>query len=260
MNSPHDIERINFLRTKILKAAFNSKEGHIASSFSILDLLYCFYVLLPKISMINFTKDDIFVLSKGHASLAIYAVLEESGIINSSWVENFCKWNSDFGGHPDVKKIREVNASTGSLGHGLPISIGKIFAKRILNKPGKIYCLIGDGELNEGSNWESMLIASHHKMHELTLIVDLNYSNNRSINLGNIQSKFESFGFIVKTINGHVHQEILESYLLKDSDKPVVIIANTIKGYGIKTMENNPEWHHAVPTIDQLNQFISELA
>ena len=113
--------------------------------------------------------------------------------------------------------------------------------------------------MNEGTNWESLLLASHHKMHELTLIVDFNNSNNRSINLGNIQSKFESFGFNVKTIDGHIHQDILESCLSKDSDKPVVIIANTIKGYGIKIMENNPEWHHAVPSIEQLNQFISEL-
>ena len=255
-----DLNRLQVLRTKILKACAYSNEGHIPSAFSILDILYCLYIILPRMSELSFKENDFFILSKGHASLALYAILEEAKIINSDWLTTFGDFNSSFGGHPDMKKIPGVGASTGSLGHGLPITIGKVLAKRALNISSRAYCLIGDGELNEGSCWESLLLASHHNMHELTVIVDCNGSGDRALNLHSLESKFISFGFNVKKVNGHSHEEIIESFLSPNKNKPLAIIAQTIKGYGVSEFENNPAWHHAVPSQNQLDKFIQELS
>jgi transketolase len=259
MNQSHDSERLNVMRSKILTAATKGQEGHIPSSLSILDILYCLYIVLPKISRVNLQKNDIFILSKGHASLALYAVLEEAKIIDDTWIDTFGSFSSKFGGHPDRNKISGVAASTGSLGHGLPFSIGKVLANRLINREFSIFCLIGDGELNEGSNWESLLLAAHYKMHELTLIIDLNHSTDRALSLGDIESKFRAFGFHVETINGHSHAEITKSLQTKKRNCPTAIIAETIKGYGVPAMENNPAWHHAIPTPDQTLEMIRML-
>jgi transketolase len=259
MNLSNDSERLNVMRSKILTAATKAQEGHIPSSLSILDILYCLYILLPKNSSINLQKNDMFILSKGHASLALYAVLEEAKIIDDTWIDTFGSFFSKFGGHPDRNKISGVAASTGSLGHGLPFSIGKVFANRLIKREFRVFCLVGDGELNEGSNWESLLLAAHYKMHEFTLIIDLNHSTERALSLGDIQSKLRAFGFYVETINGHSHTEITKSLQTKKRNCPTAIIAETIKGYGVPAMENNPAWHHAIPTPDQTLEMIRML-
>jgi transketolase len=254
-----DTDRLNNLRVKILKAAVNSGEGHIPSSLSILDILYCIYILLPKVSNVNFREDDFFVLSKGHAALALYAVLEEAGFIDSDWETTFCNFTSKFGGHPDMNKITGVEASTGSLGHGLPITLGKILAKRILGIKCRAICLVGDGELNEGTIWESLMLAAHHNMEELTIVIDSNGSGDRAVRLDSLESKFKAFNFDVTNINGHAHIEIVSSLMRKQENKPHVIIAQTIKGYGILEMENNPAWHHAVPNKSEIEKFTTGL-
>lgn len=259
MNQIEDDKQIRELKSKIILAAKHADEGHIPSAYSILDILYCLYILLPRVSNIDFRKEDVFVLSKGHASLALYAILEQALFIGPEWAETFGDFNSEFGGHPDMCKISGVSASTGSLGHGLPFAIGKVLAKRINRKKSKIFCLIGDGELNEGTIWESLLLASHHKLSELTLIVDSNKTSERALALGNIESKLESFDFLVKRIDGHSHNSILEGLTNFSNTKPIALIAQTIKGFGIKEMENNPAWHHAVPSEDELDRFLIEL-
>ena len=258
-NDVFDFQRLQALRIKILKACAHSNEGHVPSAFSILDILYSLYILLPKKSNINFTKNDFFVLSKGHAALALYAILEEANIIGPEWVDTFGDFESNFGGHPDMNKIPGVKASTGSLGHGLPITLGKILAKRTKNFDFRAYCLIGDGELNEGSIWESLMLASHHSMKELTVIIDSNTSSNRALNLGSLESKFDSLGFDTKNIDGHSHKELISGFTNFHAHKPTAVIAHTIKGHGISEMENNPAWHHAAPTQEQLRTFIKDL-
>jgi transketolase len=254
-----DFQKLQALRIKILKACSHSNEGHVPSAFSILDILYSLYILLPKTSNIDFTKNDIFVLSKGHAALALYAILEEANIIGSEWVDTFGDFESNFGGHPDMNKIPGVRASTGSLGHGLPITLGKILAKRTKKIEFRAYCLIGDGELNEGSIWESLMLASHHSMKELTVIIDSNRSGDRALNLGSLESKFNSLGFDTKNVDGHSHKDLVSSFTNFHDYKPTAVIAQTIKGYGISELENNPAWHHAAPTQEQLATFIKDL-
>lgn len=250
------IETLKSMRIDILEASSRSHEGHVPSAYSVLEIIYSIYLG-------NWNKDKSvdfdFVLSKGHGSLALYATLERAGYIGPEWKSSFAQFESDFGGHPDMNKINGVSASTGSLGHGLPIALGKAFAYRINNKNKKIFCLVGDGELNEGSIWESMLLASHHSMHELVVILDYNHSTDRALGIGDVRNKFEAFGYQTFEVDGN-NLDALDSILENSKGKTLTaIIANTIKGYGLKTMENNPAWHHLSPKDDQLNELKSEI-
>lgn len=248
-------EEFKQMRRDIIRASFIAGEGHIASAFSILEIVESIYTNFQ----INGEGKDRFVLSKGHASLAIYAVLSKHKLIDRHWVEEFCKFDSDFGGHPDALKIPEIVNSSGSLGHGLPLAVGMAIAKKAKREEGNVIVLVGDGELNEGSNWESMFVASHHNLDNLNIIVDFNHSGDRAISLGKLRTKFESFGFDVLEVEGHESNSISQT-ILRKSNLVKVTIANTVKGYGLKEMQNNPEWHHKAPDKAKFEEFMEELA
>jgi len=236
---------------QIVELSNKSKEGHIASSLSILDILYILYRdFIYKEAKKN--SSNRFILSKGHASLAYYVILNEFNLLEEP-LENFCKFDSLLGGHPS-DKLNAVEASTGSLGHGFPFAVGIAFAQKILKSSVHTYVIIGDGESNEGTIWESALLASNHNLDNLTCILDYNHSNDRALKLGNLVLKFESFGWHVLEINGHNHHEILKALNFRN-EKPIMIIANTIKGNGIPAMENNPAWHHKSPSEVEFNEF-----
>jgi transketolase len=234
---------------RIIDIAYKAKEGHIASSLSVLDILY---VLYDKI----LNNEHHFILSKGHASLGLYVILEHFNLLEEN-LEDFCKMNGKLGGHPN-NKIKNIEASTGSLGHGLPIAVGMAMGEKIKKTNKKTFVIIGDGELNEGTNWESALLASNHNLNNLICILDYNHSNDRALKLDNVKDKFNSFNWNVIEINGHSHEEI-NNALNFISDKPLLIIGNTIKGNGIAFMENNPEWHHKAPNQEEYNQIKIEL-
>ena len=247
------------LRRQILKASSHSKEGHVPSAFSILEILYVIYVVIPSKHNLVMEKDYDFILSKGHGSLALYAVLNAAGTINDDWVIEFCKENSKYGGHPDKQKIPGVVASTGSLGHGLPIAVGRVLANRNKSRRQRSYCLVGDGELNEGSNWESLLLVENFNLFELCLIIDQNNSTTRAVRVTALQNKLESFGFRVVVVNGH-DIEALEKVLMEPLGiDPIAIIAETTKGKGLELMENTFEWHHRSPSELELADFLEEL-
>ena len=256
MNNP-----LKKLKQIIMRASAKSGEGHIPSAFSVLDILWVLYDKVLQIDPKNprATDRDFFILSKGHASLALYAVLAEKGFFSPSELENFGKFDSMLGGHPDRNKVPGVEASTGSLGHGFPISIGIAMGLKIRRSVRKVFVLIGDGECNEGTVWESALLASHHNLSNLRCIVDYNHSTDRALAMGDIAEKFKSLGWNTCAINGHNHKEIHNS-LIKKSDKPMAIIANTIKGYGAKSMENNPAWHHKSPSPEEFNVLLEEMS
>tara|TARA_B100000989_G_C19495624_1_gene451876 strand:- start:265 stop:1047 length:783 start_codon:yes stop_codon:yes gene_type:complete len=252
---------IKNLKKLILHASFNAQEGHIPSAFSILDILY---VLYDKVLNINFSnlKDisrDYFILSKGHASLAHSAILFHKKLIKESDMLNYCSFDGILGGHLDRLKVPGVEISSGSLGHGVSVSIGISLASRIRKINNKVICLCGDGEANEGTFWESMLLSTNLKLSNLCFILDYNHSNDRSIKLEPLYDKFISFGLNVIVIDGHNHEQIYNSLNSLNLKKPNVIIANTIKGKGIKIMENNPEWHHKFPKKEELNQLLIDL-
>ena len=241
---------MNNLIQKVVDIATLKKEGHIPSSLSILDIMY---VLYDKVLDINSIKEneinrDRFILSKGHASLGLYVVLDHFGLLKED-INTVCDLDSKLGGHP-TDKIFGVESSTGSLGHGLPIGVGLALAYKIKKYKNKIYVIIGDGEANEGTIWESALLANHHNLNNLFCIVDFNHSTDRAVDLGNLKMKFDSFGWDVIEIDGHNHNEILNA-LTYSSTKPICVIANTIKGKGIPLIENNPEWHHKFPNSEE---------
>jgi transketolase len=226
-----------------------------------LDILYLVYKEFMPVgnNLSSESNGNRFILSKGHASLGLYAVLSQIGMISESELTSFAKYDSMLGGHPDRNKVPGVELSTGSLGHGLPQAVGIATALIIKKSVGHVYVLIGDGEANEGTIWESALLAPNHKLGNLTCIVDNNLSSERALNMGSIAIKFEAFGWETIEINGHDHEEIRRALKLRASNKPIAIIANTVKGFGVPTMEANPEWHHRSPNSEELSFFIGEL-
>lgn len=235
---------------KIIETSYKSKEGHIASSLSILDIL----IVVFKNFIVG--KNNHFVLSKGHASLGLYSVMEYFSLLEEP-MENFCKFDSVLGGHPS-NKIKNVECSTGSLGHGMPIGVGMAIGEKILGSDKKVFVVIGDGESNEGTIWESALLASHHNLNNLFCFLDYNHSNDRALILGDMKKKIESFGWNCLEIDGHDQIEILNSLTIK-SEKPTFIIANTIKGKGCSIMENNPAWHHKSPSTEEIQLIFEKL-
>ncbi len=239
---------MNKLILRILSLAHKGREGHVPSSLSILDILDTLY---EKFIIKN--KFNKFILSKGHASLALYVVLEKYKIIKN--LDNFCKFNSNFGGHPDKNKIKGVESSTGSLGHGFPFACGISMAKKIKKEKGKVFVLIGDGECNEGTIWETLLLASHHKLNNLVCIIDKNKSTDRALNIDDIKKKIISFNWDCIEIDGHDRKNLIES-IKKQKKKPLAIVAKTIKGKGVPFMENKHEWHHKKIDKSAIEKFI----
>jgi transketolase len=255
-------KRINKMKCQIVLAAHSAGEGHVPSAFSILDILWVLYDQVMKFdaNRPNELAMDRFVLSKGHASLALYAVLEEKGFFSPENLNTFCKYDSKLGGHPDCNKVLGIEASTGSLGHGFPIAVGIALGSKIRQFENRIFCLVGDGECNEGTIWESALLAAHHQLSNLCCIVDYNHSTDRALELGDLEGKFMSFGWDVLTINGHDHEEIYRALTHRHQNRPLVIIAETTKGSGVRRMENEPAWHHRSPNAEELKSIIEELS
>jgi transketolase len=242
------------LRAKILRTSHIAKAGHVASAFSILEILHTLYS--------EMSTDDEFILSKGHGSLGLYAVLWDMGFITEEQLDSFGKYDSILGGHPDRNKVPKVAASTGSLGHGLPIAVGLAFSKILRKKSGVVYCLVGDGECNEGSVWESAILAKHLNLTNLVCIVDNNSSQIRSVPTSDIHQKFESFGFnVVNVEDGHDIEQLRQALKLDSAvASPTCIICNTVKGYGVGSISSDMfAWHHRPPTSDELSAFLKEL-
>ncbi len=251
-----DQKFIKRIRTNILKLTFSAKSSHIGSSLSIVEILYTLYFNILK-------KNDRFILSKGHAALALYCILYEKGFITYNVLNTYGQDGTRLMAHVS-HKVKGVEFSTGSLGHGLPVAVGKALYFKTNNKKNKVYVVISDGELNEGSTWESLLFASHHKLHNLNIILDNNKIQSMGpvkniIKLEPLKNKFESFGAKVFRCNGHNIKDLKKKLLIKNIKKPKIIIADTIKGKGVSFMENNNLWHYKNPNIKQLNQALKEI-
>jgi transketolase len=243
------------IRKKILQVSNSAKSAHIGSSLSIVDILVVLYK--------KFLKKNIFILSKGHACLAYYCVLQKFNYVTDKILKSYGKNNTILLSHVS-HKVPGVVFSTGSLGHGLPYAVGRALAEKIDKKNKKIYVLISDGELNEGTTWESLLFASFHKLDNLIIIIDYNKIQSLDFTKNVLQveplnKKLISFGCNVKIINGHNYYKIHNSLLYKSKKKPYVIIANTIKGKGVKFMENSILWHYKSPNNQELIKAINEL-
>ena len=241
------------IRKIIVDGAFHAGHGHIPSALSIVEIL----LAIDKVKR----EEDIFVLSKGHGCLGYYAYLVHKGELTINDIRNFGKSGSKLGGHPDRNKIKNVYASTGSLGHGFPISVGSALAKKIKGEEGRVICLIGDGETNEGSIWESFMIASKHKLDNLVCIIDNNNSQIRSLPSESLSNKLLHFGWNVWDVDGHDTKMLSRAITHYDEEhKPTVVVANTIKGKGILDIENDMfAWHHRAPNEEEYKKFIKEI-
>lgn len=245
-------KKLKNLRKEILSVSYQNKAGHIPSAFSILEIIFCLYE-----NVIN--DENKFLLSKGHGCLALYAVLFENNFLTKEQLYSFSNYDSLLGGHPDKNKLKQIEISAGSLGHGLPIAVGMCLSKKIKNENGKVFCIVGDGECNEGTTWESLLLANKLNLNNLVCVIDNNNSQIRSIPTSNIFDKFKSFGFDVIECNGHDLEELKNIFSI-NCERPLAVVCNTIKGYGIKEMESDMfTWHHGPPNEEQYVKFINEL-
>ena len=240
------------IRELIVTAAHSAKHGHIPSALSIVEIMQSYHDVE--------TQDDVMILSKGHGCLALYSLLVIQGYVDKKELLTFGKKGSRLGGHPDRNKLDKIYASTGALGHGFPIAVGTAMARKILKKNGRVFCIIGDGEANEGSIWESILVAVNNKLDNLICVVDYNKSQIRSLDPKLTTNMFDSFGCDAVDVDGHDINSLVKAMKSNDSGKPKVILANTIKGKGIEEIENDMfAWHHRAPNKDEYKRFMREI-
>ena len=247
------------LRLTVARMILSGGEGHIPSSFSILDLIYTTYAV--GLRKQNDVFIDKFVLSKGHGAAALYVVLAEFGIIETKHINNYGKTGSNLGGHPDRAKVPGVEANTGSLGHGMPFAVGLAFANKILNIDERIFCLVGDGECQEGTIWEAANIATNQKLDNLVVIVDWNGSAAQLQPVENLEGKWKAFGWEVLFCNGNSYESVEAIFAEIDfeNQRPKLILAKTTKGYGVSFLQGHGEWHHKIPDNEQMLQIELEL-
>lgn len=253
------------IRENIIKASFESKNGHIPTSFSIIEILVSVYnTMKHNPNCPNDINRDIFILSKGHAALGYYSVLSAFKYFSSEELLKFGIFKSRLGCHPDRLKVPGVEASCGSLGHGIGIAVGMALAFKIKQVNRKVYVLIGDGESNEGSVWEAVMIAVNQKLDNLVILYDNNQSQKRCLQIENPGKIFTSFGCKAFDVNGHdineISQTIENGWNSSFNNYPKCIIANTIKGYGCKTLIDKVfEWHRRAPNVNEMKMLIKEL-
>jgi transketolase len=248
------------IREDILRISHVSGHGHIPTCFSVVEILCAIYETIkhnPKNP--SWEDRDMFILSKGHASLAHYCVLAWFGYVDIERIYSFGGFISNFGGHADRLKVPGVEASTGALGHGIGIAVGIALGLKIKQSNRKVLVLIGDGESNEGSVWEATMVAVNSKLNNLTIIYDNNMSHARGLQIHNPAERFKAFGCEVSEVNGHDVDSIKQAISTRGSYVKV-IVANTKKGFGCRTLINNQyEWHRKSPNDSEFKMLMEEL-
>jgi len=243
-------------RARLLTMHFESGVGHIGGNLSSLDvMLYLYHHVIQ--------RHDVFVLSKGHSAGALYTALWSIGRLTDADLRQFHRDATKLSGHPPVKGIPDVLFATGSLGHGLSLSAGLALGKRFQSQPGRVFCLMSDGEWNEGSNWEALIFANHHRLENLSLIVDSNglqgFGTTKEVaDIGSLAEKFQVVFLLTEEIDGHDVKAIAEAFS-RDVKGPRVIVARTKKGCGVSFMENKMEWHYLPMTPAQYQHALDEV-
>lgn len=252
----------NWIRLSAMTMTNHARLGHTGGDLSSSDILATLYlgnVLNVDPTRPAWLERDRFVMSKGHCSGAFYSTLAQRGFFALNQLKTFMDPLSMLNGHPDRNKLPGVEANTGPLGHGLPIAVGMALAARMRKEKWRVFVLVGDGELQEGSNWEAAMCAQQYKLDNLVVIVDRNriqqgdFTEN-TINMEPLSDRWIAFGFAVKEVDGHDHLALLDAFsaLPIETNKPSCILARTTKGKGVSFAENKPAWHHGVPTKEEL--------
>lgn len=261
-------EKATTIRRRDLAMIHEAGMGHTGGDLSSVDILVTLYfgVLRLDPSRPDDPTRDRFIMSKGHSSGALYNTLAESGFFPVDELSTYMQPESRLNGHPDTTKVPGVEASTGPLGHGLPIAVGNALAAKLNGASWRTFVLTGDGELQEGSNWEAAMAASHFDLDNLVLIVDRNGlqqgdSTAATMDLEPLVERWEAFGWSVQSVDGHDYASLLDSFQNTPfaAGKPSCVIARTQKGHGVSFMEDRVEWHHRVPTAEELDMALAEL-
>lgn len=254
-------------RKKILKYVKMANAGHIGGDLSCIDILNILYNQIMNVSpeCFNEPNRDRFVMSKGHSVEALYVVLADRGFFPENDLETLCRCRSNYVGHP-TRKVNGIEQNTGALGHGLSVAVGMALAGKMDKQNYRVFCLLGDGELAEGSNWEAALTASHYQLDNLTAIVDYNQlqitGKTRDVcNTDPLREKFEAFGWCVSKADGHDVVDLTETLQKAPfmREKPSLMIAHTIKGKGVSFIENQVGWHHHAPSDEEFDAAMKEL-
>jgi transketolase len=261
------IERSAHYRRHLLSIIYKAGAGHTGGSLSCIDILNVLYNRVLRVSADDFSSvnRDRYIQSKGHCVEALFVVLADKGFFPASDLDTLCRYGSHYIGHP-TRKVHGVEQNTGALGHGLPMAVGTALAGKLDGRDYRVFTLLGDGELPEGSNWEAALTASHYKLDNLCAIVDLNglqiTGPTRDVcDTQPLADKFHSFGWSVREVDGHDIQALSDTLeaIPFEPGKPSVVIAHTVKGKGVSFMEHNIKWHHGVPNAEQFAQAMEEL-
>lgn len=254
-------------RRENVKVIDQAGQGHIGGDMSVTDVLTVLYGLVLNVDPENPTWEerDRFILSKGHCAGALYTALAWSGFFSTTELSTFMAPLSALNGHPNRLKVPGVEANTGPLGHGLPIGVGAAHAARLSGKAYRVFVVLGDGELQEGSNWEAFMSASHYSLDNLFAVVDRNRlqqgARTEDTNaLDPLEKRLDSFGWEARSVDGHDYTALVEAFQPSTGGKPVAVIANTVKGKGISFMEDDVAWHHKVPSQEQVVAALEELA
>ncbi len=256
------------IRRRIVRMVFRSQTSHIGSALSVVDILTVLYFKILSIDPKNPQAEDRdrFILSKGHSCAALYATLALRGFFSEEILESYCQDDGRLPGHATMHCVPGVEVSTGSLGHGLAIGSGMAIAAKRANQKYRVFALLSDGECDEGSVWEAAMFAGHHKLDNLTAVIDRNRiqafgSTDQVLDLEPLADKWTAFGWAVRKIDGHDYVQIEETLadVPFEPKKPSAIIAQTIKGKGVSFMENKLAWHYKSPNAEQLAQALAEL-
>ncbi len=255
-------------RKRILSCIKNAGAGHTAGSLSCIDILNVLYNRVMNVSPNNFDDPnrDRYIQSKGHSVEALYVTLSDQGFFPDADIDTFSQYKSHYTGHP-TRKVAGVEHNTGALGHGLSMSVGIALGGKMDKAPYKVYTLLGDGELAEGSNWEALMAAAHYGLDNLVAVVDYNKLQitgpvDNVITIEPLRKKFEAFGWQVEEVDGHdldAMEQLFKSAPFH-KNKPSMVIAHTVKGKGISFIEGDPKWHHKVPDDDQYEEALAELS
>lgn len=265
---PQIRQKANWMRRRALEMVHGKKLGHIGGDFSATDILATLYFGVLRYDPIkpDWPERDRFVMSKGHATGALYTVLCAAGYFPEDWLETYMGPGSRLNGHPNRNYLPGVEANTGPLGHGFPIALGMAIAGQMSGSAHRTFVLTGDGEQQEGSNWEAAMTAGHKQLQDLTLIIDRNRlqqgaRTEDTVSLDPLGEKYRSFGWDVIEVDGHDHAKLLNTLDAAPAQgRPRCIIANTIKGKGVSFMEDKAKWHHGVPNDDEFELAMKELS
>lgn len=255
------------VRRDVVTMIDKAQLGHIGGDLSVTDVLVTLFgaVLSVDPERPDAPERDRFILSKGHCAGSLYATLARCGFFDRAELQTFMAPLSMLNGHPDRKKVPGVETNTGPLGHGFPVAVGCALAAKLRGSAYRTFVVLGDGELQEGSNWEAAMTATHYELGNITAVVDRNRlqqgaRTEETKRLEPLDEKWRSFGWEVRTVDGHDHAALLEAFTTPVDGVPVVVLAQTVKGKGVSFMEDRVEWHHKVPDAEQVQAAIEELS